>query len=224
MKMVYSPKCPSCHRNNDPYCLRLIVCYLLITFLTSCNIPKRGTPGPGSGSVATNVALTLTALAQIGQLTTISSPNAPTMIHSTDTPTPTKRPTVTIGSTDTLTPTTLPTPTLKSTITPTLAPGSIAGAITGYPYGSVPSLAIVAFGQEAPYYYSWMITGAGITYFSMSSDFLVPGHFQVVAYDSSGHTGGCPTIVQVKSDQTVTCDITDWGSGYPAKPPSVPAP
>jgi hypothetical protein len=85
-------------------------------------------------------------------------------------------------------------------------------------------LAIVAYGQEPPNYYSYLITGAGETYFSMSSNYLIPGHFQVVAYDSSGHAGGCTINVLVISNQTVICDITNWGGGYPAKPSGVPSP
>jgi hypothetical protein len=82
----------------------------------------------------------------------------------------------------------------------------------------------VAYGQEPPYNYSYLITGAGETYFSMSSNYLIPGHFQVVAYDSSGHAGGCTINVLVISNQTVNCDITNWGAGYPAKPSGVPSP
>jgi hypothetical protein len=82
----------------------------------------------------------------------------------------------------------------------------------------------VVYGQEPPNYYSYLITSAGETNFSMSSSYLIPGHFQVVAYDSSGHAGGCTVLVLVISNQTVNCDITDWGGGYPAKPSGVPNP
>jgi hypothetical protein len=82
----------------------------------------------------------------------------------------------------------------------------------------------VAFGQEPPYNYSYLITLPGDTAYSMSSKYLLPGKFQVVAYDSSSHSGGCPVIVTVISDQTVTCNITNWGGGYPAKPSGVPSP
>jgi hypothetical protein len=81
----------------------------------------------------------------------------------------------------------------------------------------------VAYGQEPPYNYSYMITGGG-AYFSMSTIYLIPGHFQVVAYDSSGHAGGCTFNVLVISDQTVNCDITNWGGSYRAKPSGVPSP
>jgi hypothetical protein len=114
--------------------------------------------------------------------------------------------------------------TLAASATPIPKPGSIAGAISGYPYGSLPSLAIVAFGQQPPYYYSYMITNSGATSYSMSSSYLIPGQFQVVAYDASGNSGGCPGMVTVISDQTVTCNITDWAGGYPGKPSGVPNP
>jgi hypothetical protein len=120
-------------------------------------------------------------------------------------------------------PTITPTITLTPvpTKTPIPKPGSIAGSIS-YPYGSVPNLVIVAFGQEPPYYYSYLTTNLGDTYYSMSSQYLIPGKFQIVAYDSSGHTGGCTVIVTVISEQTVNCDITDWGGSYPSKPSGVP--
>jgi hypothetical protein len=114
--------------------------------------------------------------------------------------------------------------TLTPSNTPIPKPGTIEGGISGYPYGSLQKLAIVAFGQEPPYNYSYWITGTGNTSYSMTSDYLLPGKYQVVAYDSSNHTGGCPVIVTVISDQTVTCNITNWGGGYPAKPSDVPDP
>ena len=82
----------------------------------------------------------------------------------------------------------------------------------------------MAFGQEPPYNYSYMITSPGDTSYSMSSQYLVPGKYQVVAYDSSNRAGGCPGIVTVVSEQTATCNITHWGGGYPAKPAGVPGP
>jgi hypothetical protein len=108
--------------------------------------------------------------------------------------------------------------------TPIPKPGSIEGAISGYPVGSLPSLAIVAYGKDPPYYYSYIITTPGSSSYSMSSDYLIPGMFQVVAYDSSGNSGGCPGLVTVISEQTVTCNITDWAGSYPPKPSSVPNP
>jgi hypothetical protein len=69
-----------------------------------------------------------------------------------------------------------------------------------------------------------MITNPGDGYYSMSTDYLIPGKYQVVAYDSSNHTGGCAALITVISEQTVTCDITNWGGGYPSKPSDVPNP
>ncbi|MCX6038025.1 MAG: hypothetical protein NTW99_09080 [Chloroflexi bacterium] len=182
----------------------LAVSLLLVILLAACNLPQGGVTGPDSGTVATKVALTLAALTQIAPQMSITSPASPT----SDQPTNTQIPTETTGPTN----------------TPNSAPGTIAGGISGYPYGSVPGLAIVAYGQEPPYYYSYLITGAGETNFAMSSSYLIPGHFQVVAYDSSGHAGGCTVYVLVISNQTVNCDITNWGGGYPAKPSGVPSP
>jgi hypothetical protein len=136
------------------------------------------------------------------------------------TPTPSFTPTTTMTSA----PTSTMTPTLAPSETPLPKPGTITGGISGYPYGSIPRLTIVAFGQEPPYYYSYWITAPGSTYYEMTSDYLLPGKYQVVAYDSSDHRGGCPGVVKVISDQTVTCDISSWGGGYPAKPSDVPAP
>jgi hypothetical protein len=118
------------------------------------------------------------------------------------------------------------TPTITKTPIPTQTPipkpGSITGGISGYPYGSIPKLSIVAFGQEPPYNYSYWITASGDTSYSMTSNYLIPGKYQVVAYDSSGHAGGCTTLVDVKSEQSSNCDITDWGGSYPSKPSGVP--
>ena len=52
--------------------------------------------------------------------------------------------------------------------------------------------------------------------------YISEGKYKMVAYDSSGHAGGCTTIIEVKADEMVTCDITSWGGGYPAKPAGVP--
>jgi len=215
---------------------RLAVTGCLVLLLAACKWPQFGAATPDNHLVATMVAQTLTALARPAQQTPQTSPTSPTLLQPTNTrlptgtrgPTytqiPTLFPTGTMGPANTQAPTLIPTGTKEPTNTPIPPPGSIAGAILGYPYGSLPSLAIVAFGQEPPYYYSWLITSPGETYFSMSSDYLIPGHFQVVAYDSSGHTGGCTVIVLVISKQTVNCDITNWGGGYPAKPSDVPNP
>lgn len=222
----------------------LAVSLLLVILLAACNLPQGGVTGPDSGTVATKVALTLAALTQIAPQMSITSPASPTSDQPTNTqiptftetmgPTNTQIPTLTetMGPTYTQIPTEttgptnsqIPTETTDPTNTPNSAPGTIAGGISGYPYGSVPGLAIVAYGQEPPYNYSYMITGAGETYFAMSSSYLIPGHYQVVAYDSSGHAGGCTVNVLVISNETVNCDITNWGGGYRAKPSGVPSP
>ena len=189
---------------------------------------KAGTPaGTPPDTVATVVVLTFAAFTQSAGQTPLASP---TLEQPTNTRTVALSPTAT--STVTLTPTETPTVTLTPTLTlsqqpsetPIPKPGTITGGISGYPYGSLPKLVIVAFGQEPPYNYSYWITAAGNTSYEMTSEYLLPGKYQVVAYDSSNHKGGCPGIVTVIGDQTVTCDITKWGGGYPAKPSGVPDP
>ena len=219
---------------------RLSVALLLILTLAACNLPKGGGTTPSSDNVITIAALTMQALTQSAQQSHLPSPGSTTRIPSTiirtpnllatgtvgptGSPTPTKSPTRTAGPSATLTLTLHPTNTSAPTNTPIPDPGTITGNISGYPYGSVPGLTIVAFGQEPPYNYSYWITGAGSTYFAMTSEYLTPGHYQVVAYDASGHAGGCTAIALVVSKQTVNCDITNWGGGYPAKPSGVPSP
>jgi hypothetical protein len=197
---------------------RLAVSLLLVILLAACNLPKGDVTGPDTGAVATKMALTLAALTQTAQQMPITSPASST----SDQPTNTQIPTLTGTTVPTYTQ--IPTETPGPTNTPLSAPGTISGSISGYPYGSLPGLAIVAYGQEPPYNYSYMITGAGQTYFEMTTKFLLPGHYQVVAYDASGHAGGCTFNVLVISNQTVNCDITNWGGGYPAKPSGVPNP
>jgi len=203
---------------------RLLISILLVILLAACNIPLGTGTGTDTGTIATREALTLAASTQFTPQMLTASATSTALVEPSHTQTPTPPPTGTIGPTDTPTPTLHPTETLEPSITPIPAPGTIAGGIIGYPYGPLPGLAIVAFGQEPPYYYSYLITAAGETYFTMSSDYLIPGHFQLVAYDSSGHTGGCTVTVLVISNQTVNCDITNWGGGYPEKPASVPSP
>jgi hypothetical protein len=192
--------------------------FLLISLLFACNLQKAETPsGLSSDDVATIVVQTLEAITQPAQLTPVTPQ---TLEPPTKTQpiilTPTSTPTITLAPTMT--------ETLASTETPIPKPGTIAGGISGYPYGSLPKLAIVAFGLEPPKNYSYWITAAGNTSYSMTSSYLIPGKYQVVAYDSNNHTGGCPVVVTVISEQTVTCDITNWGGGYPAKPSGVPNP
>ena len=194
----------------------LFATMLAVILASACNLPKGENPvGTLPDTAATKVAATLTALA-LAQQTPLASP---TLASPTFTLTSTEAPTATITSTPTVTPTV--TNTSAPTKTPIPKPGTIAGSIS-YPYGSIPNLVIVAFGQEAPYNYSYLTTNLGDTYYSMSSQYLIPGKFQVVAYDSSGHAGGCTVIVTVISEQTVNCDITDWGGSYPSKPSGIP--
>jgi hypothetical protein len=201
---------------------RLAASFSLAILLAACNLPQGYVNTPDPGIVSTKVALTLVALTQSAQQVPITSPGSPTSEKPANTQNPTL--TETTVPTYTQTPTQLPTKTVAPTNTPLSAPGTIAGSISGYPYGSIPRLAIVAFQQEAPYNRGYVITNAGETYFENSSSWIIPGHFQVVAYDSSGHTGGCTVIVEVISNTTVTCNITNWGGGYPSKPSFVPNP
>lgn len=98
--------------------------------------------------------------------------------------------------------------------------GSISGGIYGYPFGSLPSLTIVAFSQTTPYYY-YFVTAVGQTSYAMTN-YIPAGTYQVVAYDGSGHAGGCTTNVTVTGGQTGNCDINDWAGSWPAKPSGVP--
>ena len=199
---------------------KLILSVLLASSLGACNLPKVGTP-PGAtipDLVATKVVLTLASFTQSApQETPLASPTSEQPTNTVAIAlTPTSTPTVTLTPTITLT--------LAPTDTPVPKPGTIEGNISGYPYGSLPKLAIVAFNQEKPGTYSYWITASGSTSYSMTSNYLLPGKYQVVAYDASNHTGGCPVAVTVVSEQTVTCDITSWGGSYPAKPSGVPGP
>ncbi len=199
---------------------RPAVFLLLILLLAACNMPQGVATEPDSGTVSTKVALTLEALTASAPQELIATPTSSTP----GTQIPTQFSTDTLAPTYTQIPTQHPTNTPAPMNTPLSDPGTIAGSISGYPYGSVPGLAIVAYGQEPPYNYSYVITPAGTTYYSMTTDYLIPGHYQVVAYDSSGHSGGCTFYVLVISNSTVTCDITDWGGGYRSKPSGVPNP
>ena len=99
---------------------------------------------------------------------------------------------------------------------PTAKLGIVAGSISGYPYGSLPQLAVVAFSQDAPYYWYWAGTAAGQVYYTVTD--LPPGDYQIVAYDDAGHAGGSPAIMTVIAGQTTNADISDWASGWPANP------
>jgi hypothetical protein len=177
--------------------LFLVLCLLM----TACNVPRSGVDTEKNSS---DIETTVPTTAQ-----TLTEQTAVSLQAPTSTPT------------DSLPPTSTPTITPNITNTPEPGFGSISGNIYGYPYGSVPRLAIVAHGQETTYHYWYLIINAGNTYFSMDG-YISSGKYQVVAYDSSGHAGGCTTIIEVKNNEMVTCDITNWGGGYPAKPAGVP--
>jgi hypothetical protein len=220
---------------------------LMILFLSACNLQNVGAASKtNSEKVATIVVLTVAAIKQTMELppvTTLTLEQANktqtgsfsstrvstfplTPNHPNKTQTASLAPTSvsTVTQTPAMTPISLITLTLGPTETPIPKPGTIVGSISGYPYGNLPKLAVVAYGQDPPYNYSYWLTTAGNSYYSMTSSYLIPGNYQVVAYDSRNHTGGCPKIVTVTSDQAVKCDITDWGGGYRAKPSGVPDP
>lgn len=191
--------------------MRALVSGLIILgILSACNLPQ-ASPTPGIQLVASLVAATLQELA-----TPVNSP-IPSAFPTMPPPTST--------SAVSLTPTMLlPTSTSEATLTPspgatlTPVPGSIEGSISGYPYGSIPALTVVAFDKSSPYlmYWYWK-TAPGNTSYAMDG-YISPGSYQVVAYDASGHAGGCTTLVTVVSDQKVNCDITNWSGSYPANP------
>lgn len=181
--------------------IRPILLLFLCLLLTACNMPR---PGEGTDTDQSQVK---TIVAATAQALTQQAGGAPLQPLAT--------------STDSLPPTITPTLTPNITNTPEPGFGSISGYIYGYPYGDIPQLSIVAFEQGPPYHYWYLIIASGSTYYSMDG-YVSSGKYQVVAYDSSGHTGGCTTIVEVRNNEMVTCDITNWGGGYPAKPGGVP--
>jgi hypothetical protein len=199
-----------------------VICLCLVILLAACTL-QQGNPISDPDLVATKVAATLAGLTQSALLTPATATHSQTPLPPTVTQAATLAASATVGSTPTATATLHPTQTVGATASPTPGLGTIAGSIIGYPYGSVPALAIVAFGQKPPFNYWYWITGTGNTFFSMDG-YITTGQYQVVAYDSSGHAGGCVVIVQVVTNQTVTCDISNWGSGYPSKPAGVPNP
>jgi hypothetical protein len=182
------------------------VLYLLglVLLLSACNMPQPDTDTSDEQSqIATLVAVTSEALT-LQAVTPAISPDAPV-----------------ITLTDTIEPTITFTLTPDITNTPEPGFGSITGSIVGYPYGSIPQLSIVAFEQNPPYHYWYLILPPGSSYFSMDG-YVSTGKYQVVAYDSSDHAGGCTSLVQVKNNESVSCDISNWGGGYPSKPAGVP--
>ena len=204
----------------------VIFLFLWILILSACNLPLGGEPAQTpTTSLDQNVVMTLTAISQNQQQIPTQSP-IPVLPTNTLEPSSTFTPTFTLepSPTFTFTKTGAPTQTKAPTTTPKPEPGTIEGGISGYPYGSLPKLAIVAFQQEPPYNWSYWITAPGSSYFAMTSAYLLPGKWLVVAYDASDNRGGCPTLVTVKSEETVSCNITDWSGSYPAKPSGVPFP
>jgi hypothetical protein len=206
---------------------RLGIPLLLVVVLTACTLPLGSNPTVDTGIVATKVAATLAVLTLSAQLPTLPTQTSPTSIQPTVNQVVTQTPSATISFTITPSYTISPTITVGPSDTPIPAPGAIEGNIYGYPYGSIPALAVVAFKQNSATFW-FVITGPGNTYYSMTDSsnkgYVSTGSYQVVAYDSSGHSGGCTINVQVISNQTLTCDITNWGGGYPAKPSDVPTP
>jgi hypothetical protein len=114
--------------------------------------------------------------------------------------------------------------------TPTLAPvgtsaapvglGSVGGGIYGYPKKKIPSLTVVAFSVNSPYWY-YFITMPGSTYYSI--DILPPGLYHVVAYDNQGQSGGYTAggqlvDVAVEVGKTSPADINDWSGSFPSNP------
>jgi hypothetical protein len=183
---------------------------VILILLAACNLPKSG-PTPSIDVVASLVAATMQELA---------SPVVPS--STTVQPIPVVSPTS--SAVPSMPPPTTPTTTSAATLTPTPGatetplPGSIEGSISGYPYGPIPKLTVVAFNKSSPYlrYWFWK-TSAGNTTYAMDG-YISPGTYQVVAYDASSHAGGCTTLVTVVSDQIANCDITDWAGSYPANP------
>jgi hypothetical protein len=181
----------------------------LCIILVACNVPLiDANITPDTGMLQTGIAGTLQALTpsessgSMSGTATINRQSTPIQ-EATVSPTPSVSPT--------------------ADLTATLEPGigSVSGEIINYPYGAIPQLSIVAFEQEPPYHYWYVILGSGSTFFSMD-EFISSGKYQVVAYDPSGHKGGCTVVVAVKKDQMATCDITDWTGSYPDKPAGVP--
>ncbi len=184
--------------------LLAIACCLI---LAACNLPRPAAQtDSGPNLLETNVAATLAAL------TRSAPPQQPLA-------------TPTLQAQGTFTPENSETPSFTNTPVTTNTPepgfGSISGGILNYPYGAIPQITIVAYEQGAPYHYWYWITASGSTSYSMDG-YISTGKYQVVAYDPDGHKGGCVTLVEVKKNEMVTCDITDWAGSYRDKPAGVP--
>lgn len=183
----------------------LVFCLLL----TACNLPGRtAQPGSDPSQLGTDIAATLEVLLE---------PALSQQPLSTPTLESLPSPTLEVQAP----PTSAPFPTPDVTLTPEPGFGSISGGILNYPYGALPKITVVAFEQTPPYHYWYWITAAGNTSYSMDG-YVSTGKYQVVAYDPSGHKGGCTTLVQVKNNEMVICNITDWAGSYPDKPAGVP--
>jgi len=193
---------------------------LFVSLLCACNLPQSGITVTVTSTPTTKAHLLLLGLTQSSDQVPFSTSTLPATTHTPLSTTTLPSPTLTMAPS--LTPTVYLT--ITPSITPIPQPGTIAGSISSYPYGSIPALAIVAYGQNPPNNFSYIITAPGSAYFSMSTDYLLPGPFQVVAYDASGNSGGCPGFVTVISNQTVDCTISDWASSYRSKPSGVPNP
>jgi hypothetical protein len=179
---------------------------VLALIVTSCGQPAPATPAVDT--VASIVAATMQALTPRVPLATPTAPAIPSP-----------------SAVATFTPITANTSAANTgvpTITATPGIGALQGSVTGYPYGALPKLIFVAFNQENGRWNYW-INNAGQSYYS-TDQFLPEGKYQVVAYDASGHAGGCKTIVTVKANETANCDITDWIGLYPVKPGDAPNP
>lgn len=179
----------------------IIIVLIFLVFVTSCNLPYDEDFSKHKGETPEQLSLTSTqtyTLQSSSEVITTSTKEGLDFIPTTS---PSK------------------TPEITSTTDPGF--GSISGNILGYPYGAIPQLVIVAYEQLPPYHYWYLIIGAGSTYFSMDG-YVSSGRYQVIAYDPLGNKGGCVTIIEVKADKMVTCDIADWFGGYRDKPPSVP--
>jgi hypothetical protein len=191
---------------------------LLVLILSACNLPQATQPGVSPDTVKTQVAGTLTALAQPGQPVPQDTPGQSSQAT----------PSLPLAS---VTLTQVASQTGQASLTPTTTPipkaGAIEGGIYSYPYGAMPALAVVAFDQLSTKYW-YAITTPGSTYYSMTDTsnkgYVSPGKYLVVAYDSSGRSGRCTTLVVVTSEQTATCDITAWSGSNPGKPGNVPNP
>lgn len=181
----------------------------LCFFLVACNVPLVDADStPDNGMLQTGIAGTLQAL------TPSESPGSASVTATLD-----RQSTPLQETPSAPTPTVSPTTDLTATLEPGI--GSISGTISNYPYGAIPQLAIVAFEQDPPYHYWYLLLGSGGSFYSMD-EYISSGKYQVVAYDPSGHKGGCPVVVTVKKDQMATCDITEWTGSYPDKPAGVP--